>query len=180
MVAVCLGGGSTKLVAISEGSSMNAASRWCPEVTVAAIVEREGRFLFIEERVRGVLLLNQPAGHLEADETLLDAVRRETLEEAAWEIEPVALVGVYQWTSPRDGVAFLRFAFAAKALRQQPGRALDVGIERALWLSAEELQQHPVPARSPLVGLCLRDYQHGSRHSSALLRHADQLLRVGA
>lgn len=159
---------------------MNEANRWRPEVTVAAIVEREGRFLFIEERVHGVLLLNQPAGHLEADETLLDAVRRETLEESAWEIEPLALVGVYQWTSPRDGVAFLRFAFAAKAVRQHPGRALDVGIERALWLSTDELDTHPVPARSPLVGLCLRDYQSGSQHSPALLRNANQLLRVGA
>ena len=151
-------------------------SVWKPDVTVAAVVERDGRYLFIEERVRGELLLNQPAGHLEAGESLLEAVCRETLEESAWEIEPTALVGVYQWTSPESGVAFLRFAFAARALHHHPQRALDQGIERALWLTASELARHPVPMRSPLVAQCVADHAAGSRHSPALLRRLDAAL----
>lgn len=146
---------------------------WKPDVTVAAVVERDGRYLFIEERVRGELLLNQPAGHLEPDESLLAAVRRETLEESAWEIEPTGLVGIYQWTSPRTGMAFLRFAFAARPLAHHHDRALDIGIERALWLSADELARHPVPARSPLVAQCLADHRAGSHHCASLLRQID-------
>jgi 8-oxo-dGTP pyrophosphatase MutT (NUDIX family) len=130
---------------------------WKPDVTVAAVVEREGRFLFVEERVRGALVLNQPAGHLEADESLVAATIRETLEETAWEIEPTGLVGVYQWTSP-DGLGFLRVALAARALREHAGQALDQGIERAVWLSPEALDAHPVPGRSPLVRRCVHDF----------------------
>lgn len=148
-------------------------SVWKPDVTVAAVVERDGRYLFIEERVRGELLLNQPAGHLEPDESLLAAVRRETLEESAWEIEPTGLVGIYQWTSPRTGMAFLRFAFAARPLAHHRDRALDIGIERALWLSADELARHPVPTRSPLVAQCLADHRAGSHHCASLLRQID-------
>ncbi len=153
---------------------------WKPDVTVAAVVERDGRYLFIEERVHGQLLLNQPAGHLEAGESLLAAVCRETLEESAWEIEPTALVGVYQWTSPHTGMAFLRFAFAARALRHHPERALDQGIERALWLSADELARHPVPARSPLVAQCVADHGAGSRHCASLLRQVDNQPELAA
>lgn len=155
---------------------MNDPLIWRPDVTVAAIVEQEGRFLFVEERVRGQLVLNQPAGHLEAGESLLEATCRETLEESAWEIEATHLVGVYQWTSPSDGVAFLRFAFAARALRQHD-RALDQGIERAVWLTADELRLHPVPARSPLVERCLHDFLAGHRHSFEVLRNLDSPCR---
>ena len=151
---------------------MNDPSIWRPDVTVAAVVERDGRFLFVEERVRGNLVLNQPAGHLESGETLMAAVCRETLEESAWEIEATHLVGVYQWTSPVDGVGFMRFAFAARPVREHQ-RRLDEGIERAVWLSAAELAGHPVPARSPLVAQCLHDYLDGRRHSFDLLRHLD-------
>ena len=154
----------------------NDPSIWRPDVTVAAVVERDGRFLFVEERVRGNLVLNQPAGHLESGESLIEAVCRETLEESAWEIEALALVGIYQWTSPLDGVGFMRFAFAARALRAHE-RELDTGIERAVWLSAAELAAHPVPSRSPLVGRCVDDYLAGHRHSFDLLRNLDGHLR---
>lgn len=156
---------------------MNDPLIWRPDVTVAAVVEQEGRFLFIEERVRGQLVLNQPAGHLESGESLIEATCRETLEESAWEIEATHLVGIYQWTSPIDGVGFMRFAFAARALRQH-NHPLDQGIERALWLSADELARHPVPARSPLVAVCVRDYLAGQRHSFDLLRNLDAALRI--
>lgn len=158
---------------------MNDPTIWRPDVTVAAVVEQDGRFLFVEERVRGQLVLNQPAGHLEAGESLIEAVCRETLEESAWEIEATHLIGVYQWTSPRDGVAFMRFAFAARALRQH-ARPLDQGIERAIWLTAEELTQHRVPLRSPLVEACVRDHRAGQRHSFELLRNLDSHLKQRA
>ncbi len=158
---------------------MNDPIIWRPDVTVAAVVEQDGRFLFVEERVRGQLVLNQPAGHLEAGESLIDAVCRETLEESAWDIEATYLIGIYQWTSPRDGVAFMRFAFAARALRRH-ARPLDQGIERAIWLTAEELIQHAVPLRSPLVEACVRDYRAGQRHSFELLRNLDSHLKQRA
>ena len=131
---------------------------WKPDVTVAAVVERDGRFLFVEERVRGALVLNQPAGHLEAGESLVAAMVRETLEETAWQVEATGLVGVYQWTSPIDGASFLRIAIAARPLVEVAERALDHGIERAVWLAPDALAAHPVPARSPLVQRCLLDY----------------------
>jgi 8-oxo-dGTP pyrophosphatase MutT (NUDIX family) len=157
---------------MNEPLILNGASFWRPDVTVAAVVEENGRFLFVEERVRGQLVLNQPAGHLEAGESLIEAVCRETLEESAWEIEATHLVGVYQWTSPRDGVAFMRFAFAARALCQHD-RALDQGIERAVWLSADELTRHDVPRRSPLVEACVRDHIDGHRYSFEVFRNLD-------
>lgn len=156
---------------------MNDPLIWRPDVTVAAVVEQNGRFLFIEERVRGRLVLNQPAGHLEVGESLVEAVCRETLEESAWEVEATHLVGIYQWTSPDDGVGFMRFAFAAQGVQQHP-RPLDQGIERTVWLTASELMQHAVPMRSPLVSVCVRDYLAGERHSFEILRNLDTRLRV--
>lgn len=172
LAAVASAAASTEFLTLPT----NDPSIWRPDVTVAAVVERDGRFLFVEERVRGQLVLNQPAGHVESGESLIEAVCRETLEESAWEVEPVALVGIYQWTSPHDGIGFMRFAFAARAVRAHE-RALDSGIERALWLSAAELATHAVPARSPLVGRCVDDYLAGQRHSFDLLRNLDTHLR---
>ena len=135
---------------------------WKPDVTVAAVVERDGRFLFVEERVRGALVLNQPAGHLEPDESLIAATIRETLEETMWQVEPIGVVGVYQWTSPLDGASFLRIAIAARPMAEHADRGLDEGIERAVWIARDAFDAHPVPARSPLVRRCLIDYlEHG-------------------
>jgi 8-oxo-dGTP pyrophosphatase MutT (NUDIX family) len=127
-----------------------------PDLTVACVVQRDDRFLLVEERVRGELVLNQPAGHVESGESLLQAAVRETLEESAWDVRLTGLVGVYQWQAP-DGVNFLRFAFAAEALREHPQRALDLGIERTLWLRADELRAAPRRLRSPLVLRAVED-----------------------
>jgi 8-oxo-dGTP pyrophosphatase MutT (NUDIX family) len=143
---------------LPQPKPMSERQIWKPDVTVAAIVERDGRFLFIEERVRGQLVLNQPAGHLEQRESLVDALVRETLEESGWQVEPTGLVGIYLWTSPVDGVSFMRVTLAATPIRHDVDRALDSGIERALWLSPDELAAHPVPHRSPMVVHSLRDY----------------------
>ena len=140
---------------------MNAAVR--PAVTVATIVEREGRFLLIEEETRNGLRLNQPAGHVERGESIVSAAARETLEEAAWRVEPTALVGVYQWESEEGGGTFVRFAFAATAHVHDAGRPLDAGIVRTLWLSYEEIVARRELHRSPLVLRSVDDYRAGTR-----------------
>jgi 8-oxo-dGTP pyrophosphatase MutT (NUDIX family) len=134
---------------------------WRPDVTVACIVPRSGRFLLVEENVRGELVLNQPAGHLEPDESLLDAAVRETLEETGWSIELSGLVGVYQWASP-DG-HFLRFTFAAEPLSHDPGRELDAGIVRAVWMGREEIAASQARLRSPMVLRGVDDFLAGKR-----------------
>ena len=116
---------------------------WNPEVTVAAIVERDNRFLMVEERISGRLVLNQPAGHLEDGETLVEAVIRETREETAWRFRPDALVGTYLWRSPVDGRSFLRFAFCGTVDDHHAQQPLDEGILRALWMTHEQLLAQP-------------------------------------
>jgi 8-oxo-dGTP pyrophosphatase MutT (NUDIX family) len=142
---------------------------WQPDVTVACVVVRDGRLLVVEEQVRGRLVLNQPAGHLEPDESLLEAARRETLEETGWHVEPTAFIGAYQWKSPSEngedsGRHYLRMAFAADPVRHEAGRELDEGIVQALWLSPEELHAQSARHRSPLVWRVVEDFLAGRRH----------------
>ncbi len=156
---------------------MSAARRfWQPDVTVATVVVDDGRVLCVEERVEGRLVLNQPAGHLEPDETLVDAAVRETLEETGWQVEPTGFVGAYQWTAaPRPGETggrhFLRFAFVARPMAHDPARRLDDGIERALWLTPAELRAEAERHRSPLVWRVVADCLAGQRAPLALLQH---------
>jgi 8-oxo-dGTP pyrophosphatase MutT (NUDIX family) len=137
---------------------------WNPEVTVAAIAERDGRHLMVEELISGRLVLNQPAGHLEDGETLLEAVIRETREETAWRFVPESLVGIYLWRSPETERTFLRFAFCGSVDAHDPAQPLDRGIQRALWLSRNQLLAQTARLRSPLVMRCLDDYTLGRRH----------------
>ena len=139
-------------------------------VVAAAIVERDGKFLLVEERIDGALKLNQPAGHWEDGETLLDAVKREALEESGWEVEPVALLGTYEFR-PRDlPYSFLRFAFICEPRRHRPDHALDHGIERAVWLSREEIVQRAQDHRSPALLACVDDYLAGRRFPLDVIR----------
>jgi 8-oxo-dGTP pyrophosphatase MutT (NUDIX family) len=133
---------------------------WNPEVTVAAVVERERRFLMVEEKIAGRLVFNQPAGHLEDRETLLEAVIRETREETAWRLIPEALVGIYLWRNPDNGRSFLRFAFCGGVDDHQPSQ----------------------PLRSPLVLRCLDDYLLGRRQplDSVSTLGMEAALQVGA
>ncbi|MDE2225842.1 MAG: NUDIX domain-containing protein, partial [Xanthomonadaceae bacterium] len=103
---------------------------WCPHVTVACVIVDGDRFLMVEEDIRGELRLNQPAGHLEDHESLVEAAVRETLEETGWEVVLDHFIGVQQWHSPVHNHQIVRFAFAGRPLRHQPGRALDSGIAR--------------------------------------------------
>jgi 8-oxo-dGTP pyrophosphatase MutT (NUDIX family) len=138
---------------------------WAPHVTVAAIVERNGRFLVIEEHTSAGLRINQPAGHLEAGETLVEAVIRETLEETAHHFEPKALVGAYMTHFARQSgdVTYLRFTFCGTAGEEVADRALDDGIVRTLWLTADELRASAERHRTPIVLTCLEDYLSGRR-----------------
>jgi 8-oxo-dGTP pyrophosphatase MutT (NUDIX family) len=141
--------------------------RWKPSVTVAAVVEHDGRFLLVEEETSDGLRLNNPAGHLDPGESLLQAVVREMLEETARPFEPDALVGIYLARLARgDGndVTYLRFAFTGRAGEALTGRALDEGIVRTLWLTPDEVRASAARHRSPLVLRCVEDHLAGRRH----------------
>jgi len=137
--------------------------RWNPDVTVAAVVMRDGRYLVVEERIAGRLVINQPAGHLEDGETLVEAVIREAREETAWHFTPQALIGTYLWRNPLNGRSFLRFAFCGDVDDHRPQQPLDQGIVRSLWLTQAELASPPARLRSPLVMRCIDDYLFGKR-----------------
>lgn len=145
--------------------------RWKPNVTVAAVIERDGRFLIIEEQTEGGLMLNQPAGHLERGESLTAAVVREVREEAAHPFAPEFLVGIYHWPDAGSDITYLRFAFGGTAGIAIAGRALDQGIVRVLWLSRAELAQARARHRSPYVLACVDDYLAGRRVALDLVRH---------
>ena len=140
------------------------------------MVVRDGRLLMVEESVAGRLVINQPAGHLEPDESLVDAAVRETREETAWTVRPTALIGAYQWKSPvaADGTGGrhdLRIAFAAEPLEHDAGQPLDRGIARTLWLTPAELQAERARHRSPLVWQVVEDFLAGRRFPLAALTH---------
>jgi ADP-ribose pyrophosphatase YjhB (NUDIX family) len=144
---------------------------WTPRVTVAAVVEQDGRFLLVEEETENGLGLNQPAGHLDEHETLLEGVARETLEETGYTFRPEALIGVYLWQSQEKGLTYLRFAFTGTLLEHDPARPLDTGIVQTLWLTPEEVAAESHRHRSPLVQRCIDDYRAGRRHPIDLLNH---------
>lgn len=144
---------------------------WKPNVTVAAVVERDGRFLLIEENTARGRLFNQPAGHLEPGESLVEAVAREALEESAYSFSPTALVGVYQYRSTAEDVTYLRFAFAGEIAGHDPRRPLDTGIVRAVWLAPDEIRRDCARHRSPLVMRCIDDYIAGRRYPLSVLYH---------
>ncbi len=134
-----------------------------PCLTVAAIIAREQRFLLVEEWIAGRLVRNQPAGHVEPGETLMDAVIRETREETGWDFVPTAILGMYFYLTP-DGVPFHRMTFIGDAICHHPTQALDHGIHRADWFSREETAHSNIPPRSPLVLRGIDDYFAGKRY----------------
>jgi len=140
-----------------------------PHITVATIIEREGKFLMVKENSAGRLVYNQPAGHVELNESLLDAAIRETLEETAWQVNLEQLLGIYQYTSPDNGVTYIRHCFIAKAIEPRTERDLDEGIFEAVWVSLEELEQRESQMRSPLVLEVIRDYLKGVSHPLSLI-----------
>lgn len=146
---------------------------WCPDLTVAAMVQRDDRFLVVEERIRGKILFNQPAGHVEDRESILDAVVRETFEETAWHFIPKQVLGLYLWRNEGSGHTTLRVAICGEVTTRDPVPRLDRGIIDAHWLRRDELMAQPARLRSPLVLRCIDDYLAGIRHDLSVLSHVD-------
>jgi len=137
---------------------------WKPHTTVAAIIEQDNQFLMVEELVGGKQVTNQPAGHLDPDESLIDAVIRETQEETAWQFIPEAITGIYLWKHPDNGESFLRVAFCGACKNHIPSQPLDTGIQAAVWKTREQLIQQQDKLRSPMVLRCINDYLAGNRY----------------
>ena len=151
---------------------------WQPDVTVATVVVLDGRLLCVEERVGGQLVINQPAGHLEPDESLADAALRVTREETGWDVRLTTFIGAYQWKAPTQpdgsgGRHYLRFAFAADPVRLDAGRQLDEGIVRATWMTPAELTAASARHRSPLVWQVVADALGGRRQPLSVLQQVD-------
>ena len=147
--------------------------RWKPNVTVAAIIEREGRFLLVEEETAEGLKLNNPAGHLDPGESPAEACARETLEETGHSFRPTECLGVYlsrfQRESTGEDITYLRLAFRGELGPRDPGRLLDTGIVRTLWMTAEEIRTSAARHRNPLLLRCLEDYLAGTRYPLDLI-----------
>ena len=145
--------------------------RWKPNVTVAAIIERDQKFLLVEENADDHIVFNQPAGHLEKNETLIDAVKREVLEETAWEFIPQFIVGIYLYPNQHSDISYLRVCFSGICNQYYPDQALDDGIIQTVWFSKEEIKQNWDKMRSPMVSECINDYLSGKSFSLELLNH---------
>ncbi len=146
------------------------AAPWQPDVTVATVVFKDGALLMVEENAGGRIVINQPAGHLEPDETLVEAAIREAREETGWDIRLTGFLGTYQWKA-ETGRHYLRFAFLGEALHFDPARPLDTGILRALWLTPEALRNEAARHRSPLVMRVVEDALCGHRYPLDMLNH---------
>ena len=141
---------------------------WYPHVTVATVVEQNGRFLLVEELADGKLVFNQPAGHLEPNESLIEAAVRETLEETGWTVQLQGIVGVGLYTAPNN-TTYFRTTFFGTPLQHDGSRRLDTGIERAVWLSVEEIRALSARMRSPLVPKVIEQYLGGHRYPLSMI-----------
>lgn len=144
---------------------------WKPNVTVAAVVEQSGKYLLVEEQTSNGILFNQPAGHLESDESIIQGTIRETLEETGYTFVPQGLLGIYRWHSHTDNTTYLRFAFTGFVIDHDPGRALDTGILRVGWFGVDEIREMTYCHRSPLVMRCVADHLAGKRYPLEILTH---------
>jgi phosphatase NudJ len=166
--------------ALAPGNNRPMQTRWKPNVTVAAVVEQDGRFLLVEEQTSEGLRLNNPAGHLEPYESPQVACTREVLEETAHAFTPTALVGVYlsrfQHPSGAD-ITYLRIAFCGELGARDPGRRLDHGIVGTVWMTADELRACAPRHRSPLLLRCVEDYLAGMRHPLSVVQTHESVWR---
>lgn len=140
---------------------------WKPNVTVAAVLESDGKFLLVEEHTSKGILFNQPAGHLEPGESLIEGAIRETLEESAYTFEPEAIIGIYQWRMAET--TYLRVAFTGRITAHDPSRRLDEGIIGAHWLDPQDIPENRL--RSPMVSRCIADYLGGMRYPLDIIIH---------
>jgi len=142
---------------------------WKPHATVAAIIERDKRFLIVEEMSAGKTVYNQPAGHLDPGESLITAAIRETQEETAWQFTPEYISGIYRWDQNATDRCFLRVAFVGTCKNHDKDQSLDNGIIRAIWLTRDELAKNTDKLRSPMVLRCIDDYLDGKKYPLDLL-----------
>lgn len=147
---------------------------WKPNVTVAAVIEQNGRYLLVEEETSQGLALNQPAGHLDPGESIIAGAIRETLEETACNFQPSFLLGIYHWYSVASNTTFLRFAFSGTVTGHDPARKLDAGIIRTVWLTPDEIAATASRHRSPMVMQCMLDHLAGRQHPLTILTHYEQ------
>jgi len=156
--------------------------RWKPSVTVAALMERDGKFLLVEEHTDSGLKLNNPAGHLDPGESPADGCAREALEETAHHFKPTALVGIYlsrfRKKATGEDITYMRFAFCGTVGEEVPGMALDEGIVRALWMTPEEIRANAHRHRSPLLLRCLDDYLAGKRYPLDMIYTDETVLQT--
>lgn len=145
--------------------------QWKPNVTVAAIAQQGNKFLIVEEDADEHIVFNQPAGHLEKDETLIEAVKREVLEETAWDFEPEAITGIYLYPNPHVDITYLRVCFYGVCTAHYPDRELDKGILRAVWMDRDELERNRDRMRSSMVLRCIEDFMSGKRYPLDMLNH---------
>ncbi len=165
--------------------------RWKPSVTVAALIERklggQSQFMLVEELTRDGLRLNNPAGHLDPGESPIEGCAREALEETAHLFKPTALVGVYLSRfektaldgSPPEDITYLRFAFSGELGPLQPGRALDEGIVRTVWMTPDEIRASADRHRSPLLLRCMEDHLAGRRYPLSLITTDSSVYQLG-
>ncbi len=146
---------------------------WKPNVTVAAVIEQDGKFLLVEEQTEHGILFNQPAGHLEPDESLTAGTTREALEESAYDFQPEHLLGIYHWHAAKSDTTYLRFAFTGRIVGHHPDRTLDKGILRAIWMTPDEIRATQARHRSPLIMRCVEDYLAGKRYPLDIITHYD-------
>ena len=151
------------------GDSAAGTDRWYPHVTVACIAKRADKYLMVRERSRGGSVINQPAGHVEQGESLIEAVIRETREETAWEFAPKHITGIYQFVT-RKGETYLRFTFFGQLIARHENDALDPAIEEVVWLARPELEnlKH---LRSQVVLKCIADFENGNQLPMSCVQH---------
>jgi 8-oxo-dGTP pyrophosphatase MutT (NUDIX family) len=135
---------------------------WSPHITVAAIINEADKYLFVEERINKKIVINQPAGHLEKNETLIDAVKREVLEETGGIFKPIGLVGIYHYYHNTENKTYIRFCFQGTCHTFTKNPQLDEVIIRTIWLTKTELEAASLKLRSPIIMKCIDDYESGS------------------
>lgn len=148
--------------------------RSLPHITASCIIEEDGRFLVVEEIAEGKLVINQPSGHVESQESPLQATIRETLEETGWHYQPTSIVGIYYYYSPAADLTYQRICFTGEAGYFDPEHELDSGIRQVLWLTREELLEEKDKLRSPLVMRCIDDYLAGQRYDLNLITEIER------
>ena len=145
--------------------------QWKPHVTVAAIAQRDDKYLVVEEEDNELVVFNQPAGHLEQNETLIEAIKREVLEETAWDYQPESVTGIYLYHNPRVDITYLRICFYGSCLNHYPDQKLDTGILRAHWMNMQQLEGNRDRLRSSLVLRCIEDFLAGNSYPLDILNH---------